>query len=108
MRCCPEFGSDPISWHGRCENHQTSMPDPERILYFAYGSNMAPQRLQARVPSATVVGVAVLRGYQLKFHKSGKDGSAKCDASRSDSMEHEMHGVLYSMLKSELPVLDGF
>lgn len=79
-----------------------------RILYFAYGSNMAPERLQARVPSAVKLGVAVLRGYWLKFHKSSKDGSAKCDASRTDRRDDEVHGVLYSMAKSELAALDGF
>jgi gamma-glutamylcyclotransferase (GGCT)/AIG2-like uncharacterized protein YtfP len=80
----------------------------QAILYFAYGSNMAPERLQARVPSAQRLGVAVLRGYRLKFHKSGRDGSAKCDASRTGDMADEVHGVLYSMLASELPTLDGF
>ena len=80
----------------------------DRILYFAYGSNMAPERLQARVPSAEGLGVALLRGYQLKFHKSGKDGSAKCDASRTGDMDDEVHGVLYSMATGELAALDGF
>jgi gamma-glutamylcyclotransferase (GGCT)/AIG2-like uncharacterized protein YtfP len=79
-----------------------------RIFYFAYGSNMAPERLQARVPSARKLGVALLRGYRLKFHKSGKDGSAKCDASRTDDVNDQVHGVLYSMLESELAVLDGY
>ena len=40
--------------------------------------------------------------------KSGKDGSAKCDATRTDNVNDEVHGVLYSMLAAELPTLDGF
>ena len=84
------------------------MSEGDRVLYFAYGSNMAPQRLQARVPSAQRLGVAVLRGYRLMFHKSGQDGSAKCDASRTHDPADEVHGVLYSMLAGDLPALDGY
>jgi hypothetical protein len=50
------------------------------MLYFAYGSNMSVSRLVARTPSAQPLGRCALRGHQLRFHKVGGDGSAKCDA----------------------------
>ena len=51
-----------------------------QIVYFAYGSNMSQRRLQARVPSATFLGIGILLGHALAFHKiSKKDGSGKCD-----------------------------
>ena len=36
-------------------------------VYFAYGSNLDPERLRARVPGARLVGAARLRGYALVF-----------------------------------------
>lgn len=40
-----------------------------KINYFAYGSNMSEPRLKARVSSATKVGMATLKEYQLRFNK---------------------------------------
>ena len=50
------------------------------LLYFAYGSNLHPERLRERVPSAESLGVARLEAHVLRFHKRGRDGSGKCDA----------------------------
>jgi hypothetical protein len=50
-------------------------------VYFAYGSNLHPVRLGRRCPSATLLGTGVLPGWELTFHKRGRDGSAKGDAS---------------------------
>ena len=75
------------------------------LHYFAYGSNMSAARLRARVPSARSVGVYRLEGYQLVFHKRGRDGSAKCDALRT-GLEDVMFGVVYSMLETERTALD--
>lgn len=49
------------------------------MLYAAYGSNLHPARLRARVPSAVLLGTAALEGWSLRFHKRGRDGSAKCN-----------------------------
>jgi hypothetical protein len=48
--------------------------------YFAYGSNMLIERLQApdRVPSAKPVSHAKLEGWRLQFDKKSKDESGKC------------------------------
>ncbi len=80
-----------------------------RIHYFAYGSNMAAERLQARVQSAQFVCSAELRGHSLKFHKpSKKDGSGKCDAAQSNNSHDRVYGAVFSILESELPLLDKF
>ncbi len=48
--------------------------------YAAYGSNLHPERLRKRVPSATLLGTGFLPGYCLKFHKlSDVDGTGKCN-----------------------------
>ena len=49
------------------------------MLYLAYGSNLLPARLQARVPGARLVGTCRIPGRRLAFHLAGSDGSAKCD-----------------------------
>lgn len=77
------------------------------ILYFAYGSNMSTRRLVARVPSAKVISVAVLRGYRLEFHKLGKDDSAKCDVACTGDSTDVVYGVVFAISLSEKRELDG-
>jgi gamma-glutamylcyclotransferase len=76
-------------------------PVPERLrdrmLYFAYGSNMSVRRMQRRVRSACALDTAALRGHRLAFHKVGRDGSAKCDVVPSTRSDELVHGVLYRM-----------
>ena len=81
----------------------TSLPNRN---YFAYGSNMSEERLQKRVPSATVIGVVSLARYDLRFHKIGKDGSAKGDALFTGKESDLILGVLYSIDYSEKKWLD--
>lgn len=81
----------------------------DRIFYFAYGSNMAIERLRARISSAELVCVAVLARHQLRFHKpSKKDGSGKCDAAYTGSPKDTVFGVLYSIQVNQLAELDKF
>jgi len=77
------------------------------LLYFAYGSNLHPARLGARIPSSQLVGLAELPGYQLAFHKRGADLSAKCNAVCSGDLAHKLLGALFLMSASEKPILDG-
>ena len=84
-----------------------SMLEAGHILYYAYGSNLHPQRLGARIPSSQLLGVAELKGYQLLFHKRGADLSAKCNALYSGDPEHRLLGALFSMAAHEKPILDG-
>ncbi|BBB25951.1 gamma-glutamylcyclotransferase family protein [Amphritea japonica] len=75
------------------------------IKYFAYGSNMSVARLRQRVPSACVIGVYYLDGHSLRFHKSGQDGSAKCNVCYTGG-EGRVYGVLYEIDSVEKIQLD--
>lgn len=83
-------------------------PEPgSAFINFAYGSNMSTRRLCERVPSARVIGVGVLKGHKLCWHKvSKKDGSGKCDAALTDAAGSEIHGVLYEIALAEKSKLD--
>jgi hypothetical protein len=74
--------------------------------YLAYGSNLLTARLRARTPSAHPLGVVSITGYSLRFHKIGTDGSAKCDAFRTDDPRDLLWGVVYGMDPAEQPILD--
>jgi gamma-glutamylcyclotransferase (GGCT)/AIG2-like uncharacterized protein YtfP len=77
------------------------------MKYFAYGSNMSLARLTQRVPSAKRIGTYQLPGYDLRFHKAGKDNSGKCDAYYTGNSEDVVIGALYEMPESERPALDA-
>jgi gamma-glutamylcyclotransferase len=79
------------------------------ILYFAYGSNMATQRLRARIASARRVCIASLSGHRLAFHKvSDSDRSGKCDASHTGDPSDRVLGVVYSLAHGAFTALDRF
>ena len=73
---------------------------PETVLNFAYGSNMLLARIRERVPSARPLGVAVLRGHRLFWHKAGRDGSGKCDVVESNDTDAAVFGVLYEIARA--------
>ena len=68
---------------------------------------MATARLRERMPSAKPLGVATLSGHELRFHKSSKDGSGKCNAFATDDDESAVVGVLFSFDPSERRKLDA-
>ncbi len=76
------------------------------MLYFAYGSNMSERRMKERAPSAGKIGIGILYGHKLEFHKRGKDGSAKCDAYFTNNPNDCIWGVLYEINSSEKTILD--
>ena len=79
------------------------------MLYFAYGSNMSTRRLGHRISSAHKLGVAILSGHQLKFHKrSLKDDSAKCDIAQTDLEGDRVYGVLFDIHDADREVLGGY
>ncbi len=81
------------------------MTDPI-LKYFAYGSNMYPQRMAERVPSCEFVETASIGGYQLLFHKIGRDGSAKCNMCYTGEVRDVVHGVIYRLPVEERYLLD--
>ena len=74
--------------------------------YFAYGSNMALDRLRQRVSSACFLGVYTLNKHDLRFHKVGRDNSAKCDAFYTGSDADVVEGVAFEVDPKEVVDLD--
>lgn len=78
----------------------------QTIILFAYGSNMLTGRIRTRCPRAIPLGAAELRGYELRWHKRGRDESGKCDIRRMNDAPSVVHGVLYELPLGEKAVLD--
>jgi hypothetical protein len=76
------------------------------MLYFSYGSNMSYRRLSQRTPSAEFVCVATLSHHRLRFHKTGRDRSAKCDALFTGKAEDVVFGVVFRIAPAERRHLD--
>ena len=76
------------------------------VHYLAYGSNLHPLRLTARVPSARPVGVVEMPGYALAFHKRSVDGSAKCLVYADQGRPHKVYGAIYALDAREKGDLD--
>lgn len=77
------------------------------MLYFAYGSNMFSKRLRERVPSCQATGAFHLVGWRLAFNKrASKDGSGKCTIAPSGGRDETVHGVVFDIDASEMPILD--
>lgn len=67
---------------------------------------MSSRRLRERTPSARFVAVAKLKKHELRFHKAGKDGSAKCDASETGRNGHAVIGVVFDISEADKSELD--
>jgi hypothetical protein len=74
------------------------------LHYFAYGSNLHPARLRARVPSAEFVEVAVHPDRALQFSKRSRDGSAK--ATVVPALGSRVLGAIYRIDETEKCLLD--
>lgn len=74
--------------------------------YAAYGSNLHPDRLRKRVPSAELCGTGFLPDRELHFHKSSwKDGSGKCNILAGAS---GVYVSIFEISESERTTLDQF
>lgn len=67
--------------------------------YFAYGSNMDPDRMGSRCPSATPIGTAELTGWRLHIGHRGVATIVPADAQTT-------WGGLWDIPEEELPALD--
>ena len=76
------------------------------MLYFSYGSNMSLARLRSRAASARFHTIAALPAHRLRFHKTGRDGSAKCDAEHTGNTADQVTGVVYEIADADKPALD--
>jgi len=75
------------------------------LVYFAYGSNMLRERLDARCPNVRLLGNAVLDGHRLTFDQfSHVDGSGKGGIVPAPG--ERVPGVLWTLPPGDLPALD--
>lgn len=77
-------------------------------LYFAYGSNLHPQRLHERIGDVVVDAVGELRATELRFHKRGRDGSGKCNVTTAVDPESSVFGAVYGLTADQVRRLDRF
>ncbi len=77
-----------------------------KLLYFAYGSNLHPQWLRSRTPSAEILSAESSPYFSLHFNKHGLDNSGKCNIVRSDDVNDIVRGVVYRFNADEKDVLD--
>lgn len=84
------------------------MPSGRQQLYLAYGSNLHPRRLEARIGSTRLVGVARLPGWSLSFDKRGGDGSAKANLHAAPGTGAVAYAAAYSVSSDQLGMLDVF
>jgi gamma-glutamylcyclotransferase len=76
------------------------------VNYFAYGSNLLGARLAARVPIGAEHGVLRLTGWSLRWHKRGRDGSAKCDLVETGRDDDVAWGFIYQLNRAAASELD--
>ena len=77
-----------------------------KINYFAFGSNLSSPRLLERIPGASMHAVASLHGHSLRWHKSGRDRSGKCDIHFTGNELDLVYGVVYRMTRADKLELD--
>lgn len=76
----------------------------DTIRYLAYGSNLHPARIGARLASVTAVGFAALPGWRLQYHKLGADGSGKCNLIIDPASV--AYGAVYEISRADKSRLD--
>lgn len=78
------------------------------MRYFAYGSNMLAERIQAptRCKSATPLGIAYCTGYRICFIKKSRDESGKATLVETGDESDFVPGVLFEIDDTEKDLLD--
>jgi len=78
------------------------------MRYFAYGSNMDPERMRERSISFSQRIRAVLKGYRLEFNKVASRNPQEGYANVVKFENGIVEGVLYEIPDSDLSKLDRF
>jgi hypothetical protein len=77
------------------------------MLYFAFGSNLDPDQMQARCPAHKKVGMAVLHDHKLSFPIFSTLWGGGV-ASLQLSHGNDVWGMLYELNDDDLRSLDGY
>jgi gamma-glutamylcyclotransferase (GGCT)/AIG2-like uncharacterized protein YtfP len=75
------------------------------VLYFAYGSNLDPERMLAQSPDHRVVGLAALRDHRLLFPRHSESWGGGT-ASFGHAHGQTVWGMLYEVSDRDLEALD--
>ena len=78
------------------------------MYYFAYGSNMNPERMEDRNVNFTMMGQAVLKGYRLQFNKLASRNPGEGFANIEHRENEVVEGILYDIPEAEIEKLDVF
>ena len=78
------------------------------MKYFAYGSNMDPERMRKRGIRFSRREHAVLEGYRLEFNKVSSQNPREGYANIVEDAESVVEGILYEIKESDLRKLDKF
>ena len=78
----------------------------EKLIYFAYGSNLHPNRLESRIGKSHQLGILKLVNYKLELDKLGADGSTKCNIVKNPC--YFVYGALFSITSKQKSVLDRY
>jgi cation transport regulator ChaC len=80
----------------------------KNVWYFAYGSNMDPERMKKRVGRLPDRIPGILRNWRLEFNKASKDISSKGFANIMPCPGKVVEGILYAVTEEELRKLDDY
>lgn len=75
-----------------------------QALYLAYGSNLHPLRLAARLSHCELIARVTIADRRLDFSKRGQDGSGKCTL--TEQAGQTSFGALYQIPTDQIPLLD--
>lgn len=78
------------------------------MKYFAYGSNMNPERLKKRNVNFYERKKASLKGYDLSFDKKAKDGEFGYATIQPSNDEQPIQGAIYEIDDKDLKQLDKY
>lgn len=77
-------------------------------LYFAYGSNLHPVRLENRLGPAPLKGIGTLGNMEIHFQKTGGDGSGKATIQECADPQKKVWGAIYKLNEKQEKLLDKF
>jgi hypothetical protein len=75
------------------------------MMYFAYGSNLDPERMRQNAPDHQLIGLAALRDHRLLFPRHNEKWGGGT-ASLGHAHGETVWGVLYEVSDNDLEVLD--
>lgn len=87
-----------------CRMGQYEPQVKDKIIYFAYGSNMSKERLKERGIEFEKYGIGYIKNMGFRLNKKSIDGSAKANIEKSEG--ERVWGVLYRINSQSKELLD--